>query len=51
MTTSARAQKFLFDGYTFDQEKQFKKRRSDLSYLQAKSDQAEPVRVPQYERD
>jgi hypothetical protein len=42
---------FLWAGYTFHQEQTVKRKRHDLSLLKEKSDQSEPIRVPQYERD
>jgi hypothetical protein len=54
--TPRNTRRFLFDGYTFEQKQAFKKARvkqftNPLEYLQTKSDQADPVQVPQYERD
>jgi hypothetical protein len=54
--TPRNTRRFLFDGYTFEQEQAFKAARSKqftdpLQYLRDKSDQADPVRVNQYERD
>jgi hypothetical protein len=54
--TPRNTRRSLSAGYTFEQEQSFKVARSKqftdpLQYLQDKSDQAEPVRVPQYERD
>ena len=56
MTPPKNTRQFLFSGYTFEQEQQFKKARAKqftnpLEYLQSKSDQSDPVQVPQYERD